>query len=143
VDRALSDSPEHPRVEHPNVVRVRELFAAFERRELPAILALVPEGVVWHFPGRRGALAGTHVGREAVLRFLGDVARLTDGTFHLELEDVIANDHTAVAFFRGRGRRGERTLDNPTCLKLRLEDGSIAEIWEFVWDLEHVEDFWS
>ncbi len=35
-------------------------------------------------------------------------------------------------------------LDNPTCLRLRLDpDGRIVEVWEFVWDLYHVDEFWS
>lgn len=36
-----------------------------------------------------------------------------------------------------------KELDNPTCLRARLRDGQIAELWEFVWDLYAVDDFWS
>ena len=44
--------------EHPNAVRIRGLFQAFRDRDLAAIQAEIPEQAVWHFPGRRGALAG-------------------------------------------------------------------------------------
>ena len=129
--------------EHPNAIRIRELFEAFRDRDLAAIQAAIPEQAVWHFPGRQGALAGSHVGRSAILAFLGQVVALTQGTFRLEIEDVIANDASAAVFFRGSAARGERRLDNPTCLRMRIEAGQIVEIWEFVWDLYAVDAFWA
>lgn len=132
-----------PTAEHPNAARIRALFEAFEHADLATIQATIPEDAVWHFPGRRGKLAGSHRGRPAILQFLMSVAELTDRSFHLELEDVLANDREAVAFFRGRGTRNGKTLDNPTCLRMKVVDGQIAEVWEFVWDLFAVDDFWS
>jgi ketosteroid isomerase-like protein len=129
--------------EHPNAALVRALFAAFERADLAEIQTVIPEHAVWHFPGRNGKLAGDHTGRDAILAFLIDVTALTKGTFHLDLEDVVANDRWAIALFRGHGERDGKTLDNPTCLKMRLDHGKIAEVWEFVWDLFAVDDFWS
>jgi len=110
---------------------------------MAAVTDVLDEGVAWRFPGRSGRLAGEHRGRDAVFAFLADVMRLTDGTFHLELETVVADDDYAVACFRGRGRRNGRDLDNPTCLKMRLESGKVVDVWEFVWDLHHVDEFWS
>ena len=129
--------------EHPNALRIRELFAAFRAGDVAAIDAALAADVVWRFPGRRGKLAGDHRGRDAILQFLLSVASLTEGSFHLELIDVLANDRHAVALFRGHGTRAGRVLDNPTCLKMRIEDGQIAEVWEFVWDLFSVDEFWS
>lgn len=129
--------------EHPNAALVRGLFDAFARRDLAAILGVVPEDVTWTFPGRRGRLAGTHRGRDAVLAVLAAVQELTDGTFHLDLLDVTASDGHAVALFRGHGRRAGRTLDNPTALVFRIAAGKLVDVREFVWDLYHVDDFWS
>jgi len=131
------------RGEHPNALRIRGLFQAFRDRDLAAIQAAIPEQAVWHFPGRQGALAGSHRGRDAILAFLGKAVALTEGTFRFEVEDVLANDGSAVAFFRGSGERKGRRLDNPTCLRIRIEDGQILEIWEFVWDLYAVDAFWT
>jgi len=130
-------------IAHPNAVRVRELFAAFRDGNIETIRALIPEHAVWHFPGRHGRLAGTHRGRDAIFSFLLSVRALTDGTFHLDLLDVLANDTHAVALFHGHGERNGKTLDNPTCLRLRLDGGQVVEVWEFVWDLFAVDDFWA
>jgi hypothetical protein len=39
------------------------------------------------------------------------------------------------------GRDG-RLLNNPTRLELRITDGRVTELWEFVWDGEAVSAFW-
>jgi len=132
-----------PSAEHPNVVTVREMFAAFRSADLGAIMSAIPEGLTWHFPGRNGGIAGAHRGRDGVITFLARVMELTGGTFHLDLIDVVGGDRHVVAIFRGHGRRGDKALDNPTCLQVRFEDGLPAEIHEFVWDLYAVDDFWS
>lgn len=132
-----------PMDEHPNAIRLRALVDAFRRGDVDAIRAAIRPDATWHFPGRRGALAGSHRGHDAILAFLGRVLVLTDGTFALDLEDVLANDRRGVVLFRGHGRRSDgRILDNPTCLVIRFADGRAAEIHELVWDLEHVEAFW-
>ena len=129
--------------EHPNAARIRALFAAFRARDLAAVQAALAPDAVWHFPGTRGRLAGSHRGHAEIFAFLARVVQFSEGSFSLELEDVLANDTHAVAFFRGQGQREGRTLDNPTCLKIRLRDGRAAEIWEFVWNLPEVDAFWA
>lgn len=129
--------------DHPNAIKIRDLFAAFERGDVAVIEETIPDDAVWRFPGRKGQLAGTHQGRDAIFAFLLQVGALTGGTFHLELIDVVANDRYAVALFTGSAQRNGKTLDNPTCLRMRIEDGKVVEVWEFVWDLYDVDEFWK
>jgi ketosteroid isomerase-like protein len=143
VDRAGKLSGDAVAEAHPNVERLRALFAAFRKGDIKTITDTIDDGAVWHFPGRRGKLAGSHRGRAGVMEFLMKVPALTGGTFRLELEDVLANDTNAAAIFRGSAQRGGKILDNPTVLRMKLKDGRVTEVWEFVWDLNHVEDFWA
>jgi ketosteroid isomerase-like protein len=128
--------------DHPNAARVRAFFHAFHERDLAAIRDAIAEDAVWHFPGEN-LLAGSHQGHAGIFAFLARVGQLTEGSFALTLEDVVANDHIAVAFFHGSGRRAGLTLENPTCLKIRLEHGRAVELHEFVWDQQHVDQFWT
>ena len=64
-------------------------------------------------------------------------------SIHLRTEGRAQFDSTYAAIFRGSGSRNGKSLDNPTCLRMRIEDGRVVELWEFVWDLYHVDDFWS
>ena len=67
---------------------------------------------------------------------------LTGGTFHLEPNDV-RPAYPAIALFTGHGERNGKVLDNPTCLRMRMENGQVVEVWEFVWNLFEVDEFWS
>lgn len=138
-----TEAPRPALAEHENAQRIRALFAAFQQADLAVVEDVIADDCVWRFPGRRGRLAGAHAGRRAILDFLASVPALTEGTFRLDLIDVLANDRHAVVLFIGRGRRGDKVLENPTCLRIRLEAGRAVDVWEFVWDLDHVEDFWS
>jgi ketosteroid isomerase-like protein len=129
--------------EHPNVTTIRNLFAALRERDAATIARLLPEDAIWRFPGRRGKLAGDHRGRESILRFLASVMTLTNGTFELKLEDVIGGDDHVIVLFTGHAQRDGKTLENPTCLRIEMRDGLPTEFREFVWDLDHVDDFWS
>jgi uncharacterized protein len=130
--------------QHPNAALVRRLFEAFEQRDGATLNELIAEDAVWHFPGSRGALAGDHAGREAIFRFLASVTALTAGTFRLDLLDITAGDGRVVVLFTGHGTRTDgRSLNNPTALRIDIEDGRIKQLWEFVWNLPQVEEFWS
>jgi uncharacterized protein len=129
--------------EHPSAALIRRLFQAFADRDFATAQSIVAEDAVWHFPGTRGALAGEHRGHEAIFRFLASVMTLTGGSFHLDVEDITASENNVVVLFIGRGQRDGKTLDNPTALRVRVRYGQAVEFREFVWDLAHVEDFWS
>lgn len=119
------------------------LFDAFARRDIAASSALIAEDAVWRFPGRHGALAGAHEGREAIFGFLMKVASLTDGSFHAERIEIVGDDRVAFFHFIGRAQRGGKSLDNDTCLRLEFANGRLIAAQEWVWDLDHVEAFWG
>lgn len=120
-----------------------KLFEAFSRRDVAAAAQLIAEDAVWRFPGRRGALAGDHRGREAIFAFLMKVSGLTGGTFHADAPEIVGDERVAFYHFRGCAERGGRKLDNDTCLRLEFAQGRLVAAQEWVWDLDHVEEFWA
>ncbi|MCG8588319.1 MAG: nuclear transport factor 2 family protein [Proteobacteria bacterium] len=129
--------------EHPHAELVRELLAALRAADTDRVEALLPETCVWHVPGRAGKLAGSHRGREAIAALARRLPDLCDGEFERHLIDVLANDHNAVALLRATGEREGRHLDTPICLRLRIEQEQVVEVWEFAWDLYQLDEFWS
>ena len=119
------------------------MFQAFAEVDFATAQSIIAEDAVWYFPGTRGALAGEHRGREAIFHFLSSVMTLTGGTFHLDIEDITAGENNVVVLFTGHGQRNGKTLDNPTSLRVRIREGQAVGFREFVWDLDHVEEFWS
>ena len=121
-------------------VAVADALVGFDAATLQRILGAE---IVWHFPGHDHALAGDHEGLAQVALFAGKVNELTAGTFRMEVRETYGGELGAVIAFTGRGTRPDgRVLDNPTQLVLRIVDGRVEEIWEFVWDTEAVSAFW-
>jgi ketosteroid isomerase-like protein len=68
---------------------------------------------------------------------------LTQGTFRIEIKEVLANDAAVAVVVRSTAKRGERTLDDQQIHLLHLRDGRVVDIWQFVGDEPAVEAFWS
>lgn len=113
-------------MEHPNAALVRDLFAAFDRGDVGAVVEAFAEDAVWHVPGR-SALAGDHRGREAILGFLGKAIELGRGTLSLELLDVLASDTRAAQWRRLFAERDGRRIDVVEAIVHRIEGGRIVE----------------
>ena len=128
---------------HANEELGRQLYSAFSRADAARILELLADDIVWHNTGRN-PLAGDSHGKEQVLGHLSRVVELTEGTFRVEVEDVLANDQYIVVLARGFGRRSGKTLDGAKYVAVyRARDGKICEAW-FHWeDLQCWDDFLS
>jgi ketosteroid isomerase-like protein len=60
-----------------------------------------------------------------------------------EVREVYGGELGGVIAFTGRGTRPDgRVLDNPRQLVLRIAEGRVQGIWEFVLDSEAVSAFW-
>jgi ketosteroid isomerase-like protein len=125
-----------------NEALVRQIFAAFARKEGFALRGLFAEDAVWTVPGA-GVMAGVYRGREEIFRFLARLPKETDGTYGSELRDVLASDERAAALYRARGSRHGRTLELDQLLLFRIEDGLVREVLALPGDPAAFEKFWE
>ena len=88
-------------------------------------------------------MAGTYRGRDAIFRFLGRLAKETDGTYGSELVDVLESDERAAALYRARGTRGGRRLELDQVLLFSVEDGLVTRVLALPSDPEAFEEFWA
>ena len=121
---------------------VREIFAAFARKEGFALRGLFAEDAVWTVPGR-GVMAGVYEGRDAIFRFLARLPKETDGTYGSELVDVLTSDGRAAALYRARGTRRGRTLELDQVLLFTFEDGLVRRVLALPSNPEAFEAFWA
>jgi len=121
---------------------VREIFAAFSRRDPFALRGLFARDAVWSVPGD-GAMAGVYRGRDEIFRFLARLPKETSGTYRSQLVDVLASDGRAAALYRASGERRGRRLDLDQVLLFRLEDGLVREVLALPSDPAAFEEFWS
>jgi ketosteroid isomerase-like protein len=125
-----------------NAERVRGGYDAFATADVPALVDLFAEDIVWHYPGQ-SSLAGDHVGRERVLWLLGQFAERTGDDYRAELQQVMANDDYAAGWARDVGRRKGKTLDVNAVVVFRLQGDRVAEAWHYFDDQRALDDFWS
>jgi ketosteroid isomerase-like protein len=125
-----------------NDARVRQIFAAFARKEGFALRGLFAEDAVWTVPGR-GAMAGVYRGREEIFRFLARLPKETEGTYGSELIDVLASEERAAALYRARGERNGRALELEQVLLFRIEGGLVREVLALPSDPEAFDAFWA
>ena len=125
-----------------NAALVEAGYAAFAKGDMAAVEQAFDPECVWHAQ-RLGILGGDHRGYSAVLRFFGQTMEMTQGTFRLEIKEVLGNDSGAAVVVRSSARRGERQLDDQQIHLLHLRNGRVIEVWQFVGDGPAVEAFWS
>ena len=126
---------------HPHVELLERAFDAFGRDPLVVARTLAAD-IVWRVPGET-AMSGEYVGRDAVLQFLRQTLVLTDRTYRTELQYVTAEGDRAVAVYRARGTRGERTLDIDQALFCVIRGGTIAEVTAVPFDFPAFAAFWA
>jgi ketosteroid isomerase-like protein len=125
-----------------NAALIRRLFDAFAAGDLETINQALAADVQSHTPGH-SQLAGTVVGREAVIAHLGRSRELSAGTYRIEIEDILGGEGHAAAVYRGLGARHGRQLDLRHIALYRIEHSRIAEIWFTPLDQNSFDQFWS
>lgn len=129
-------------VAHRNEDLVRKGYDAFGKGDLETIRELFSSDIIWHVSGR-GPLSGTYKGVGEVFGLFGELAQRSQGTFRVELHDVIANDDHAVALTVNRGMRDGASLRSPSVAIYHVRDGRVSEAWLAPHDAYAEDEFWS
>jgi uncharacterized protein len=125
-----------------NAELMRDGYGAFATGDMAALKELFAPDVVWHAQ-RLGALGGDHTGWEELAQFFAHSMELTAGTFRVEVQEILANDHGAAVVVRSSATRGDKVLDSRQIHHFHVTDERVVEVWQFVGDGPAVEAFWS
>ena len=120
--------------EHPNVARLRDGYAAFAKGDFAVLNDIFAEDLLWHEPGRN-QLAGDYRGRDAVYGFFAKLTEVTEGSFHLDLQAVFADDEQGVALVVSTASRGGRSVKVNDAHIFHLRDGKVVEFWNASTDM--------
>lgn len=128
--------------DHPNLEIARAGYEAFDKGDLPAVIDLLADDVVWHASGNN-ILSGDYVGKEAVLGYFGKLMQETGGTFKNDVHDMLANDEHGVALVTVSATRGDKSLHANIIHVFHMRDGKMTEFWATSEDQSLFDDFWS
>ena len=125
--------------EHPNVDLARRGYAAFGVRDMETLAELIADDAVWHLGGKND-LSGDYKGREAIFGLFAEIGERSEGTFAIEIHDILANDdHTVVlTTVSGAGSHGKSVSTNTSDVS-HIRNGQIVEFWTvnddpYAWD---------
>ena len=85
---------------------VRSGYEAFEKADVDTVRSMLADDVLFHLGGR-SALAGDYKGVDEVFDFIVRLIDASEGTHHVLVRDVVADDHLAVVLCTHEMRRGE------------------------------------
>jgi len=113
-----------------NVEVARKGYAAFESGDVPAVMDLFADDIVWHIFGK-SPLAGDYRGKPAVMEFFGKFLGMIDSQ-HTEVNDIVANDQQTVGMGTVTLKRKGLTLEpKSTDLIHPDSEGRVKEFWRF------------
>jgi ketosteroid isomerase-like protein len=121
---------------------IRAGYEAFGKGDIPAVAQLLADDIAWHIPGRSD-LSGDYRGRDEVIAFFTQVAQRSEGSFRLEIHDLLASDEHVVAIVTEIAHRGDQVLNARTTHVWHVRDGQATEFWALAADGYALDEFWS
>ena len=127
-----------------NAAALRKGYDAFSRGDMDALRnELFSPDIVWH-QGGRNQTSGEYRGTDAVIGLFGKLFQLTDGTFRVELHDVLASDEHVVALARATGQRAGKTIQHGEYSHVcHFRDNKLTEVWIVNVDPYEIDEFFG
>lgn len=122
-----------------NLQVIQDFFAAYARKDVNAVRAVMAEDIAWTIPGHH-PLSGTKRGIAEVLAFFDQLAR---ADFKAQPLVIVEQGDYVIDHHRGWSEVGPG-VDQTWCLVFRFEAARIKEVVNFASD-QHAADrfFWA
>ena len=129
--------------QHTNVQRARQGYEAFGKGDMATINELLADDVVWHVGGNN-SLSGDYKGKDADFGLFGKLMEMSEGSFKLEVHDILANDEHSVILVRATAEKGGKKLDSKAVHVTHPDSaGRVTEFWAFEEDPAAMDAFFG
>jgi len=126
-----------------NAELLRSTYDAFAEGDVPAVLAVFSDDITWHVPGHNPT-SGVYTGHTEVLGFFQTLGERSNGTFHLDIHDILDNgEDKVVALVTENAERNGARLASSTVHVWHVDDGKLTSFQCFDDDDHEVDAFWS
>lgn len=115
-----------------NVKTVKDFFAAIDRGDKEAILAVVAEDMEWIIPGNDWPLAGTYRGHAGIADLLETASRSIE--ISTEPNEFVAQGDRVlvIGFASGKIKATNKTFKDDWIFAITVLDGRLTSIREYV-----------
>lgn len=115
-----------------NVQVVKSGYAAFDRRDIPGLVALLSEDVEWHTPGAGSPIAGTYRGRHGVTEFFQKLDREFEVLEFHPREFIAEGDRVlVVGSERMKSKSTNRVADLDWIMAFTVRNGKVTNFREY------------
>ena len=115
-----------------NVQLVKDAYAAFGRGDIPGLLSLLTEDVVWDTPGEGLPMAGTYRGRDGVASFFEKLVQVADVLDFQPREFLGDGDRVlVVGWEQMKVKETGRTAEADWVMAFTIRNGKIAKFREY------------
>ena len=117
----------------PNEQLVRQLAQSLDAVDENAYREFLSEDAVHHIGGKSD-LAGHHQGHGTQMTKVREAQKLSEGTHSARTQAVLSGDGYGAFLRRGTANKGGRSFEYDYIVLVRLQNGKIAESWNFYHD---------
>jgi uncharacterized protein len=127
-----------------NAEVMRKGYEAFSQGDMDRLRKeLFTPDIVWH-QGGRNQTSGDYRGADDVIALFGRLFQLTDGTFRVEVHDLLASDDHVVVLARVHAQRAGKTLQHGEYSHVcHFRDGKLSEAWIVDVDPYELDEFFG
>jgi uncharacterized protein len=126
-----------------NAEIVGSIYQALDQGDVPAVLAMFREDITWQICGRN-PLSGDYTGHDAVVGFFEAIGERSDGTFTLDVQNILddGRDVVAVLVTEIAQRNGARLSDSAVHV-WRVQASKATSFQAFTSDDHRQDAFWA
>ena len=125
-----------------NAALIKSAYDAFGRGDTKRVFAVFAENILWHVPGR-GPLSRNYRGHAQVAGFFDHFMGLSEGTFRIQIDQILADRDRVVVLCTESARRAGRSWSSPQVHVWTVRDGRATAFWEYEGDQQGEDEFWS
>jgi ketosteroid isomerase-like protein len=103
---------------------------------------VLADDILWHVPGR-GPLSRDYHGQAEVLGFFEHFMQLSQGTFRIQIEAVLANGDRVIVLVTESARRNGREWSSPQVHAWTVTNRQATVFRQFQGDQQTEDEFWS
>jgi uncharacterized protein len=125
-----------------NAALIKSAYDAFSRGDTQSVFAVFAETILWHVPGR-GPLSRDYRGHAEVGGFFEQFMGLSEGSFRIQIDQILANRDRVVVLCTESASRAGRSWSSPQVHVWTVKDGRATAFWEYEGDQQGEDEFWS
>jgi len=125
-----------------NAALIKSAYDAFSHGDTQSAFAVFAENILWHVPGR-GPLSRDYRGHAEVGGFFEHFMGLSEGSFRIQIDQILANRDRVVVLCTESASRAGRSWSSPQVHVWTVKDGRATAFWEYEGDQQGEDEFWS